>query len=209
MLATLVPVVLHLPDGGEPRSPGIHCSAVLRCIAAESGILKPEYVESLDLVDVNQQGWWDGLNPRAKLIISMGMAWDQYYLPTLGTVVPHPGEMQLDGIYMSRDGESLDVIRHKLTLCLHEVKLTYKSIKTVGDLRTQWLWLAQLKAYCKAMRTLIAYLHVLFVCGDYKYPITPQLLVWRVEFTEMEIDDGWELITDYVRHRQAMEDFTL
>src|SRR5216110_60953 len=101
MITSQIPVTLNLPQGGEPRSQGIHCSSVIRCIASETGILKPEYVESLDLVDLDQAGWWERLSPPVQLKISMGMAWDQYYLPSLGTVTPHPGELEVDGIFMS------------------------------------------------------------------------------------------------------------
>lgn len=213
MITSLIPAELPLPRAGAPRSPGVHASSIIRCIASENGILKPEWVESLDLVDLNQGNWWESLPARVRIIISMGQAWDDYYLPTLGDITPHPGEMELDGVYMTHDGESLDVVRSErgqgMVLACHEVKLTYKSTKTVGDLRTQWMWLAQMRAYCKALRTRLAYLHCLFVCGDYKFPITPQLLKWRIEFTQAEIDENWDILIGYVRHRQAMEDFTL
>lgn len=207
MITTPVIVNLRIPDGGAPRSEGIHVSSVLRCIAAETGYLKPEYVESLDLVDLSQASWWASLAPSVQLKISLGMAWDHYYLPSLGTVTPHPGELCLDGIYMTPDGESVDFIHTTqiINLAIHEVKFTYKSVKTVGNLVGQWLWLAQMKAYCKAAMTRFAYMHVCFACGDYKFPITPQVKVWLVEFTQLEIDDNWDIITGYVQHRKLAE----
>jgi hypothetical protein len=125
-------------------------------------------------------------------------------MPHLGTVAYHPNEMEVQGIYMTHDGESVDVVWGG-DLALHEVKTTYKSTKTVGDLLGQWMWIAQMKGYCKGLHTRVAYLHVLFLCGDYKYPITPQLKCWRVEFTQDEIDDNWEMMIDYVRHRRQMD----
>lgn len=216
MKTTLTPVALPVPDSGIPRTKGIHVSSVIRAIAAESGILKPEYVDSLELVDVSRVDWWPGLSIRAQLLIALGMAWDQWYLNNLEHVVPAPGEMQLDGIYMTPDGESLDVIRvervTKHVLCIHETKLTSKSTRTVGNLTSQWMWLTQMKAYCKAAGTCIAYLHVLFLYGDYRRPYQPQIgplrgkpMCWRIEFTQAELDENWDLITGYVRHRQQME----
>jgi len=213
MRSSYVAVQLLPPDGGMPRSKGIHVSSVIRNIAIENGILNPEYVESLDLIDASQEQWWTGLPMRAQILIAMGMAWDEWYLPNLGYVVPHPGEMELDGIYLTPDGESLDMIRverqNHHVVAIHETKLTSKSTKTVGDLSSQWMWLCQIKAYCKAAGTRLAFLHVLFLCGDYKFPITPQIgplkdqmTAWRLEFTQEELDENWDIITGYVRHRQ-------
>ena len=86
---------------------------------------------------------------------------------------------------------------------VHEVKATYKSTRTVGDLSSQWMWLAQIKAYCKGLDTRHARLHVLFLCGDYTYPIKPVLKVWDIEFTQEEIDANWELLRDYRDERAA------
>lgn len=207
MITTSITITLHTP-GGRPRSEGVHLSKVLKGIAVESGILKPEYAEDLSLEEVSgrQEEWWNALAPAVKLRMSIGLAWEDWYVPQLQSVAYHPGEMEVDGIYMTHDGESIDFLyASPLELALHEVKATYKSIKTVGDLKTQWLWLAQTKGYCKGLKTRVAYLHVLFLCGDYKYPITPQLKCWRIEYTQAEIDENWDIITGYVNHRQLLE----
>lgn len=48
MQTELIPITLHLPTADEPsRSPGVHVSGLIRCIAGEAGILKPEYCEDL------------------------------------------------------------------------------------------------------------------------------------------------------------------
>lgn len=85
----------------------------------------------------------------------------------------------------------------KYVLVVHEIKATYKSTKTVGDLSTQWMWLAQIKNYCRAKGTKHAMLHVLFICGDYSRPIKPMLKCWKIEFTQEELDANWELMTEY------------
>lgn len=161
MIAELVPVILHLPES-EPRSQGVHVSRLIRGIAAETGILKAEWVriEDLSLVEASQHDWWESLDPSSRLRMSIGLAWEQWYLRQLEGVTPHPGEMQIDGIYMTHDGESLDLIvtpkgRGLYVPVLHEVKATYKSTKTVGNLTTQWMWLAQTKAYCVSPSTRI------------------------------------------------------
>ena len=101
--------------------------------------------------------------------MSVGLAWEDYYIPTLKEVVKHPGESELDGTYGTPDGESVSVIitcpRRNYCYMVHEVKATWKSTKTVGDLTGQanWMWMAQMKAYCKIRKTLYATLHVLFL----------------------------------------------
>lgn len=203
MTATEIPVSLHLPKPLAPRSEGIHVSAIIRCIATEQGILKPEWAEDLSLSDVREI-----TDPVAVLRINIGLAWEAHYIPLVGSIVDHPGEMVLDGIYMTHDGESVDVVLHqpgKVVLFCDEVKATYKSTRTVGNLSSQWMWMAQCKAYCKGLGTRFARMHVLFLCGDYSYPITPLLKVWQIEFTQEEIDMNWDLLRDYRDYRLAKE----
>jgi hypothetical protein len=210
MIATKLPPLKLLLPPGKSRSSGVHVSAIIRCIAAETGILKPEWVDELSLVDVREI-----TDPTAILRMSIGLAWEDYYFnnflgPIMG-VAHQPGETHVDGIYMTHDGESLDIILSeycketspRLQLLVHEIKATYKSIKTVGDLTSQWMWTCQCKAYCKALKTRFARLHILYMCGDYSYPIRPVLEIWQIEFSEDEIEDNWELLTTYKREFEA------
>lgn len=210
MIVEQIPTAIGMPPEDAPRSPGIHLSKIIRNIAVENKALDAKWVEDFSLVEVDDGGvWWNSLDPASQLRMSIGMAWEAWYLQTLSHVAPKPGELCIDGIYGTPDGESLDMVATahgtKPVLCLHEIKTTSKSTNTVANLETQWLWLAQTKGYCKGMGTLVAYLHVLFLCGDYSYPITPQLKVFKITFTQMEIDDHWEMILSYVRHYQRME----
>lgn len=206
MRTELIPTTIPPPMSRHPRTPGIHLSAVIRCIATEAGLLKRNVADDLSLVEVGgNEEWWGRLSEPDRLRISIGLAWEEWYIPQMGYINDHPGEMQLDGIYMTPDGESLDVVLNHHMLCLHEVKATYKSTKTVGNLDSQWMWLAQTKAYCKAMGTMRAFLHVLFLCGDYSFPMTPQLRVWRIDYDQAELDENWETMTGYVRYRQIAD----
>lgn len=199
-----------LPQNRSPRSAGVHVSSIIRNMAVERGILDIGITEDLSLVEANQEEWWNNLNPVDRLRMSIGRAWEDWYVPQLGHVVPWPGEMHLDGIYMTHDGESLDmVLSGGYELACHEVKATYKSTKTVGDLRSQWMWLTQTKAYCKGLGTTIAYVHVLFLCGDYHFPIQPMLRCWRIDFSQLEIDASWEMLVGYAKHYRMQENETL
>lgn len=203
----LIPLV---PPPGEPRSAGIHLSKVIRAIALESKILDAKWGKDMSLDEVSGEGdgWWDALDRASQVRMAIGLAWEEWYAKQLGEVAYHPGEMQLDGIFMTHDGESIDFVygpKGAIELAVHEIKSTSKSTKTVGNLQSQWMWLAQCKGYAKALGARVVYLHVLFLCGNYKYPITPELHCWRIEFSQAEIDENWELMTDYVRHRRIME----
>jgi len=209
MKTTEIPVIITLPESKVPRSEGLHVSSIIRCIATETGILKYEIADEVNLIDVREI-----TDPVAILRISIGLAWEQYYIPEilgpLMGVVDHPGEMILDGVYMTHDGESVDLFvsdrQQSFEEIIHEIKATYKSTKTVGDLSTQWMWLAQIKSYCLAKGTNKAMLHVLFLCGDYTYPITPQLRCWLIEFTEEELMDNWSLLMAYKEEKEGRFD---
>lgn len=202
MIVTLDPVNIKLPD--TPRTPGVHLSSIIRCIAQETGILKTELLEDISLTDFRTI-----TDTVALLRISIGLAWEQYYIPTIADVVDHPDEMQVDNILMNCDGESVTVIvtqrRKGIILHVHEIKATYKSTRTVGLFENQWMWMAQLKAYCRAKRTRHGKMHVLFLCGDYKWPIRPMLKIFDVEFTQQELDENWDLMVDYMKYRLDIE----
>lgn len=211
MLVTPLTPLIGYPRPEKPRSPGIHVSGIIRNMAVENHALDPKYLDVLDLHDYSDEAWWAQLPVDAQLRMSMGLAWEAFYLPRVGGVTHQPGEMFLDGIFLTHDGESyLPTLvlsecgqRWERALAVHEVKLTYKSTNTVSDLRKQYQWMAQLKAYCKARGTLLAYLHRLHVVGDYSYPLGPMLRVDKILFTQREIDENWDQITGYVKHRQA------
>ena len=198
---------LFLPAPKSPRSSGIHVSSLIRCIATETGILKPQWAEELSLVDVREI-----TDPEALLRINIGLAWEQHYICDILSqygVVDHPTELELDGVYLTHDAESVSVIitlgKAVAHLVCHEIKATYKSTNTVKDLRDQWMWIAQVKGYCKGLGTRFAVVHVLFLCGDYSYPIKPMLRVWQLEFTQEEIDQNWDLLMDYKQYRLKLE----
>lgn len=206
MIVTEIDYPLALPKSPHPRTEGVHLSAIIRSIAGRYGILAAEWVEDLSLCDSREIKDIGSI-----LRIMIGLAWEDWFSQTLPEVTYHPGEMELGGIYMTPDGDSVDVIKlHKPVVTtrgdtlstvwipkLHEFKTTYKSTKTVGDMRSQWMWLTQCKGYCKAMGTRFARIYVLFLCGDYKFPITPQHRVWDIEFTQEEVDETWEMLVEY------------
>jgi hypothetical protein len=207
MIVTPVEYSISLaPSAG--RSEGIHVSSIIRNIAIENKILETNELDELSLVDSREI-----TDPIALLRIGLGIGWERFYIPDvlsrLYNVDDHPPEAHHDGVFLSRDGESVSVIitteGPKWAVVVHEVKCTYKSVRTVMGksglatdiLLSQCMWLAQIKAYCIARNTRFAVLHVLFVCGDYSYPIRPINLCWQLEFTQAELDNNWAMLVDY------------
>jgi hypothetical protein len=202
MIATPHDVQLAIPPPSVPRGKGIHVSGIIRSIAIHTGILKPDSVDEPSMADSRII-----TDPVAILRMTIGLAWEEYYLGVFlkDKVTKHPGEKCVDGIYMSPDGVSREWLPYPRVMItrVHEVKATYKSINTVGDMSGQWLWLTQIKAYCKGMKTLYANLHVLFLCGDYKMPIRPLVREWTLEFTQKEIDENWAMLKEYKEYREG------
>lgn len=165
MQATLVPRRIPFPQGAAPRTPGVHLSGLLKSMAVEYGFLDKQWVDDLKLVEVEGSGeaWWNSLDDASQIRMALGLAWEQWYLPQVPGVLHQPGELEVEGIYMSRDGESLDVVmaerKQKHIVALHECKVTSKSINTVGDLNffsaKNWLWTTQIACYCVAPSTKI------------------------------------------------------
>ena len=197
MIITPSKVSIKLPASDTPRSKGVHASGIIRNIAIEMGILKEQ--EEFNLYDKSEI-----TDELAILRMSIGLAWEAHYINNVlyhEGVVKHPGEMQLSDIGMNPDGESVETVKGKTVLVIHEVKATYKSTRTVGDVTNQWMYLTQLKCYCKAAKTRWGKLHVLFLCGDYSYPIRPVARAWVIEFTQKELDSNWDLMVDYKNQR--------
>lgn len=202
------PVPLNLPSLPHKRTVGIHLSSIIRCMAIEGKILQSDdVVEDLTLYGDSRII----TDPAAILRIWIGCAWEAFFLPRLLNVIDHPGERYYDGIYLTPDGESVDVYvtetRIEVVHAIHEVKATYKSVNTVSDFihaknpLKNWMWLAQLKAYCYQAKTRRGVLWVLFLCGNYKWPITPQIRKYTFDFEQWELEENWKLMKDYVTYR--------
>lgn len=206
---------LNMPTGGAARSRGVHVSSLIKGLAVETGILKiQDRLEELKLVDANQELWWATLDHASRLKISIGLAWEQWYLGQLqDTIVDHPGELCVDGIYLTSDGESLDLVASerpgisRYVMAIHEVKATYKSVNTVIDWASpkNWMWKTQIQAYCKARDTTLGWAHVLHLAGDYGYPINPHGYIYRLQFTDREINESWDKLTEYRDYRLSLE----
>ena len=207
MRIEIIPVQLRMLDNEHPRTPGLHQGKILRKMAAERGYLKEVDASDLSMVEVNESGFWESLDPESQIRMAVGMAWEEWYSRQLDDVSFHPGELVVDGVYMTPDGESLEFVHGSgYVPAVHEIKATSKSTNTVSGLNgdKNWLWRAQMLGYCKAMNTNIAYLHVLFLYGDYERPFKMQVRCWRFEFTWTEIEMNWKGLLGFIKHHQRL-----
>lgn len=177
---------MDLKNDGS-RSGGLHLSDVIRDVALRSGILDSKYAEQSD----DDQSF--------VMKVSLGLAWEDWLAANVHRdVCYHPGETMVDGISMSPDGVSFSkALSPKDDIpTVHEFKLTWKSMKR--DISGEWMWLAQIKGYCHAMKTTRAVLHVYWVNGDYSHdgPLSgPQYRMYGLEFTLIELSENWRMIT--------------
>lgn len=169
-------------EDDKTRSEGLHLSEVIRVLALRFGHLKPEYEDS-------------DLNPE---VIGLGRAFEDWVNKQHPEMIYHPGEVVQDGIAMTCDGVSWegDEVR------VHEIKLTWKSSKR--ELADEWMWLAQLKSYCKGWGTTRGRMHRYYVNGDYKRESnTRRYYVDDIDFTKREIEENWDLM---LQGREYMEE---
>lgn len=222
---------LRMPKS-HGRSKGLHVSEVIRDYALCCGVLDRKYARKIDFEDDNTNlmqiglGWEDYLanyqHPEIEfhpgewrvedetLCGNCGIDRDCHKADGCDKFVPLT-------IFMSPDGASAidpedygDLFAiSKSRLFLHEFKFTRKSSRNFArSLRMKekkalmWLW--QIMSYCKAMDTLAAKLHVMFINGNYsrddKDPESqPSYKIFRLHFAQEDIDKNWNLIRNHAR----------
>lgn len=188
----------HLAQVAPPRSTGIHCSSLIRSIAINTGKLKPRANEK------NNHGSRFNLDQVIDdkdfpLVMAIGFSWEDWISRQIPNMMYHVGEFESDGISMSPDGISVPP-ENEFDFSLgsgiiEEFKATFKSSRK--KIEDQWMWLTQVKSYCRALPTLCARIHVLHLCGDYDYKrpgMPPQYIVHSLQFTQNELDENWDMI---------------
>ena len=160
------------------RSPGPHLMDIVKDMARELFAAGNKYVDAPDLLQFEKGYVWERVLSRA---FGDGLA-------------ERVGEIECDGIACSPDGVSVDGDGN---LVVEEYKCTaMSSNKTPEDI---WRWKMQAAGYCHAVGATVAIFRVFNIQGDYKN-FMPTYNVWRLEFTEAEVEDTWQSITAHARH---------
>ena len=176
----------RLPVQTDPDcSPGLHVSQIVRDIALMLGKLEPR--EEGFLQDRYELGYiWEGVLQRA-------------FADHQRDLLHHPGEFELDGIVGSPDAIEVDTGNGYITV--EEYKATWYSMKT-KKIENMWLWLTQIKAYCKMVDTRLAILRVLWINGDYTWKSqVPQYRAYHLVFTQDEIGTNWDMLVKHAKLR--------
>lgn len=177
-----VPIRLGLLDDPK-RSAGLHLSTLISGIAVDMGFLKGNAAAR-------------EMNAFAEAKINLGLAWEDWITkhPMYSNLIYHPGEYLSSGISMSPDAIGFD---ENGTSILYEFKLTWKSqSRNVVD---EWMWITQMKSYCRAIGTTKAVLCVFWVNGNYRYDDDsgPQFVEYRFDFKDSELEENWQMIMNY------------
>jgi len=168
---------------GLTRSPGLHLSTIYRDI--ERAIKpKDEWCTQEEL----------------EMFGAVGFMWERVYSMAHRDAVENgdlirPGEFQLDGVIGSPD------FIHVPSWTLVETKACFRSARKFDSLEKNfWTWLCQVKSYSLMIGTNVAEIHCFFVCGDWKPP-TPCVRSVRLEFTDRELQENWDMIIRHARGR--------
>ena len=146
------------------------------------------------------KGDWD-----SQITREIGFLWEGVLSRAFGdSLAIRPPEVEVDGIVMSMDGVDLD------NWTIEEYKCTWSSTKKSPDM--VWRWMSQTKAYCKGMgkqkkeggKYPCVKFHILYLMGGYDGK-GPKYKVYRVEFSELEIEENWAMIVNHARHRGRIE----
>jgi hypothetical protein len=109
-------------------------------------------------------------------------------------MAPRYDGMLCDGIWANPDGVRLE------DGIIEEYKVTWAGSHTRPP-DANWRWMAQVKGYCKVYGFRTVVFRVLYVCGDYAKPIRPQYKVFRCEFSELEVEQNWQMILNHARSK--------
>lgn len=174
------------PSNDDPltatRSAGLHLSTIYRDI--ESCFVIRDEMSPRQLATYGAGGFvWERMFEQAiKLSIATGD-------------IVRPGEFFVDGIIGSPD--YIDLPRWRVI----ETKCTWRSSRKLDALEKNfWVWLVQIKGYCRMVGSQEAVLNVLFINGDYAGS-GPVIRSLELKWTRKEIEENWGMIKGHARKK--------
>lgn len=185
---------------GEGRPSGLHLSDLIKRMKVAAG-------ENVEPVPGDQEGVrpqvgfiWEtaleymqtGLNHDE----AMDLAFKRYAMNVKKDIVTQV-RLEKDGIHMTPDAICEKVGE------LYSFKATYRSFRNAReqeDFEAKfWTWVVQEMSYCWAAGVDTAHWVVLWVVGDYTYPMRPLYLQATAKFSAEELAENWANVLSYAR----------
>lgn len=182
---------LAKPTASYVRSPGVHASDLYNALFQEIDAAR---------YDKRDPATGDPLPPDAtkmELGISFEEVLERVLAERLFGLAERLGEFRSpENVIYTPDHLFYD----QPELELGEFKCTWYSAKYAPLDKRFDKWWCQMKLYAYWLKIRRARLYALFVNGDYKPP-TPQLLAWRVQFTERELEANYQMVMRFARRK--------
>ena len=173
------------------RTTGFHVAGLLRSIYKESGLAA-------------SKGYTDEIDDDALMRFELGYAWEEilarHYINGDRTRPYQLDTLDFDGVLFTVDG--FDEADAEGKGRVREYKATWRS-RDNFDVKNEWSWLHQMRAYCYALDMDEALLGVLFVAGNYKPP-RPVVEFYRIVPSQREKEATWKMLMDEKKRLEAM-----
>ena len=194
MLCEVIDVDLAPYSGagsGVPRSsrPGeVHCTDVIRYIEEKLRRGGRGGFEDMELtMDIGF--WWEEMLSRI-------------YMERNIPFPERPGEFVCDGIVISPDGIGTDTVE-PYPMALREYKATWQSSRKLPS--DNWRYMTQAKSYCYVIGVNVVIYDIAYLMGNYQGS-GPQYRQARVEFTNQELYQNWEMLKLHAKEMMETKD---
>jgi hypothetical protein len=168
-------------DPGPPRSEGLHVSTIIQSMLRDMDAKK--YGSDQDKAKQALFWQWGFAFERV-----MERAFAENRIDVL-----RPGELEMDGVYLTPDGVSLDDGAND------EIKVTWRSPKGFPYDQKWWNYITQFKAYCRVLGTNTVRVRKLYAVGDMGR--LPSHEAWELTFTNDEIEKNWQLLLRHAKQK--------
>jgi hypothetical protein len=177
-----------VPPYNSTRSTGVHLTDIIRDMAASIGKSKGDGSTTEDDLEWYASGGW--LWERVYDLVHREAVQD-------GSVYC-PGEIELDGIIGTPDRIRIEPDGDRTLI---ELKSRWSSAYKFDSLEKNYFQeLTQIQSYCHMEQITRAELCVFFVAGNWRPPV-PCARAVRLEFTERELEENWEMVRGHAQRK--------
>ena len=163
----------------DQRSTLPHLMDILKRCAVQARIMKPGEPLEEDL-------------PNRMML---GMAFEEFAVSLYPEMIWKPGEEIVEGVAMNADALSLyGGGRGPERLIIDDFKYTKIKVQEGDLILKKWIYMQQLRGYCKGYEARLGRLHCMHVDGDYKKRREPIYMRYLIEFSDQDVESTWRLV---------------